>query len=112
MATAPHVETIPDYITPAQIARRLPPNRGDKPVHVASVIRWITHGARALDGSRVKLRAVRLPGGWRSTWAWVEDFFSALTTAAEGDVPPPPEPPASRRRQHERAERELVEAGF
>jgi hypothetical protein len=107
-------EPFPEYISPAQIARRLPPNKGSKPVHAATIIRWITHGVRAADGSRIALRAVRLPGGWKSTWEWVEDFIERLTADRTPDsvtAAPAPLPSAGRQKALERVDRELDRLG-
>jgi hypothetical protein len=46
----------------------------------AAVTRWITDGVTMRDGSRLRLRAVRFPAGWRTTDEWVSEFISALTT--------------------------------
>ena len=51
---------------------------GESP-HISTMIRWATRGARLRDGSRMRLRAIKTPGGWRSCAAWVDEFFDALT---------------------------------
>jgi hypothetical protein len=45
----------------------------------ASLTRWIEDGVKLRDGSRLRLRAVRFPVGWRTTDQWVSEFVSALT---------------------------------
>jgi hypothetical protein len=44
-----------------------------------AVTRWIEGGAKLRDGSRLRLRAVRFPAGWRTTDQWLAEFISALT---------------------------------
>ena len=69
------------------------------------------------DGSKVKLRAVRCPSGWRTTDDWVTEFLEALTTARTenrltigkaGFI----RTAAKRKRDHERARKELKASGF
>jgi hypothetical protein len=38
------------YLTVAEVAKRFPPSRRGRPVHVATVTRWITEGARHCSG--------------------------------------------------------------
>jgi hypothetical protein len=47
--------------------------------HTSSLVRWIKRGTRRRDGSRIRLRAVRAPGGWRTTEDWLSEFYGALT---------------------------------
>jgi hypothetical protein len=54
-----------------QIAKLIEPSRNGKPVHVATLGRWRDPGVRAKDGSRIRLRAVRFPAGWRTKWPFV-----------------------------------------
>ena len=71
-------------------------------------------GVRLSDGRTLKLRAVRRPGGWMSTDAWVDEFIAALTADRTGEPAEPPaiRTPTARRRDIERAEQELAAAGF
>jgi hypothetical protein len=118
---SPHHE--PDrpvtYRSLSQVARRFPPNKGDKPVHPATLTRWILEGIALSDGSRVKLRAVRFPAGWRTTNEWVDDFLEAMTAARTADRLTVGRArngfirtPAKRRRDHKRAKGELKRSGF
>ena len=77
------------YRSLSQVARRLPPNRGNKPVHPATLTRWILEGVVLSDGSRIKLRAVRFPSAWLTTDTWVEDFLEAITADRMGEKPAP-----------------------
>ena len=49
------------YLTVTEVAKQFPPSRNGRPVHVATVTRWITHGARLRGGTRLRLKAIRLP---------------------------------------------------
>jgi hypothetical protein len=104
------------YRSLSQIARRFPPNKGDKPVHPATLTRWILEGSALSDGSRVKLRAVRFPAGWRTTDDWVNEFLEAITTNRfEGKLVTSQSSirkPVERRRSHAKAKKELKASGF
>jgi hypothetical protein len=109
------IETRPTYLSLAQVVRRFPPNRDDKPVHVATLTRWILKGCRATDGSQTKLHAVRFPAGWRTTDEWISEFLEAITRDRLGQPGIRPEmiqTSARRRRDIERAERKLDAAGI
>jgi hypothetical protein len=64
---------------------RLIPGRDGKATHVSTMVRWITRGCRLSNGSRVRLRAIGLPGGWRTTRQWLDEFVGALTTDRLGE---------------------------
>ncbi len=106
------------YRSLQQIARRLPPNKASKPCHPATLSRWILAGIGLKDGSRVKLRAVRFPAGWRTTDEWVDEFLEAITAARTedkltvGQHGATVRSPAKRRRDHKRAKGELKADGF
>jgi hypothetical protein len=90
--------------------------RGQSP-HIASAIRWCTKGVRAQDGSRIRLQALKTPGGWMSRNDWILAFFERMTAdrVAASDSPsgqPLPVSPAQRRREIARADRALDAAGI
>jgi hypothetical protein len=62
----------------AQAARHLPPGRNGRPTHPATLVRWIVQGARAADGRRVHLEAVRLGARWVTSAAALQRFAEAL----------------------------------
>ncbi len=76
--------------------------RAGKPIHLATVHRWATHGAKG-----VKLETVQYPGGMRTTAEAVLRFLAMLNGLSAT-------PAASKPRQHAiaAAERELAAAGF
>jgi len=104
------------YQSITQVASRFPSNRGDKRVHTATITRWILEGVTLSDGSKVKLRAVRFPAGWRTTDEWVDEFLEAITAnrfdgklvTSRNSI----RTPAERRRSHARAKKELKGSGF
>jgi hypothetical protein len=94
------------YLTPAYIARTL----GN---HPSAAVRWMRRGALLSDGSRLFLRYVALPGGYRVKQEWLDEFLETLT--ADRSRAGKPEgtakaAPMSKRVAKMRAE--LAEAGF
>jgi hypothetical protein len=69
MATAE--ASLETYLTPADIGRHTK-NSPSAP------IRWIQKGALLNDRSRLRLQAVRTPGGWRIRRDWLDDFLEAI----------------------------------
>src|SRR4051794_19491 len=53
-------------------------------VSPAAVTRWIINGAKLRDGTRLKLKAIRLPGGFRTTQLWLDEFVEVLTRDRTG----------------------------
>lgn len=97
-----------------EAARRVPPTRLDRPTHVSTIIRWITHGVRG-----VRLEAVRLGGRWVTSVEALDRFAAALTAQAEqarsGAKVVPPTHNATSRREERRlasAEARLTAAGI
>jgi hypothetical protein len=101
-----------ELITLGQGTKLLPPARGGKKTHVSTLFRWILDGAKAPDGSIVRLEAVRLPRGWMTSRAAIERFIHALTPDLSGARPKPPRSPAARQRALKRADRELARLGI
>jgi len=66
-----------------------------------TVWRWHKKG---LGPDKVKLRAVKVGGRWRTRWRWVKEFFAAMETPAPA---PEIQTRTERQRQQEAAEREL-----
>jgi hypothetical protein len=100
-----------------ELVKQIPTaGRGSSP-HIASAIRWCTTGVRARDGSRIRLKAYKTPGGWMSSQSWAVEFFEKMTAdrVAAADSPtdtPLPVSPAQRRREIARAGRVLDDAGI
>jgi hypothetical protein len=53
-------------------------------VSPSAATRWITDGVALRDGQRLKLKAIRLPGGYRTTEQWLDEFVAALTRDRTG----------------------------
>ncbi len=105
------------YLGLAALARFCPSTRDGKPVHSATLTRWILKGVRLNDGSVVKLAAKRFPGGWASTREALDEFVDRLTADRCGDpdlgsAPVPLRTPVARRRAIDRAEAELASLGI
>lgn len=61
-------------VTFADLARRLPRRRRNRPVHVATIHRWRSKGLRG-----VRLEAVRVGGAWHTTMEAFARFCERLT---------------------------------
>lgn len=61
------------------ICQLIPSYREGRPATLSRVLRWILNGRKAPDGTRVRLEAMKTPGGWISTPAALTRFFIALT---------------------------------
>jgi hypothetical protein len=99
----------------AAAAKRLPRTRGDRPTHPATLLRWAKRGALLPDGSYLRLKAYRTPGGWVTTETWLSEFIDALTAAAlpegaAGTVAP--RSPAARKRASDQAAKKLDDLGI
>jgi hypothetical protein len=72
------------YISPNDIAQILQ-------VHHSAPVRWMKCGTLLCNGSRVYLKHLRLPGGFRTTQTWLDEF---LRVVADDKVGTPDETPA------------------
>jgi hypothetical protein len=98
----------------AQAARHVPSFRGGRPTSSGCLWRWATRGAKAADGTVVKLETVNLCGGRLLTSEpALARFLARLTAAATPVDGSPPSPSLSRRRRAaEKAGRELERLGL
>jgi hypothetical protein len=105
----------------SQAARLLGSNHDDKPVAPSTLTRWILSGVKLRGGGRLRLRALKLPGGWRIRPGDLDEFIERLTADRladaghhQGDDAParPTRTPSQARRSHERAVKHLKAAGF
>jgi hypothetical protein len=76
--------------------------------HPSAPLRWITRGAQLATGERVKLLAVRTPGGWRVQREDLDAFLAILTT----DRLPPADAPAPSAKRLKKMRADLNAAGF
>jgi hypothetical protein len=96
-----------------QTARLLPPGRGDRPVTLSCVLRWVLRGARSPSGELVRLEAVRLGGRWVTSREALQRFTEQLTPNLDaGRATPTPRTPGHRQRASERAGRQLERLGI
>lgn len=95
-------------VTVAEAAARFPGARGADRLHPATITRWIMKGARALDGRRVTLEAVRLGSRWLTSEAALARFVAALGERPDNA---PIRSPAAHSRASESAARHLIEMG-
>src|SRR5262245_37394674 len=100
-------------ISLAAAARLVPPARSGKQTHLSTLLRWILKGAKAPDGTLVKLEAVRLGGRWMTSRDAMQRFAERLTPRSAPDAAEvaAPRPPGKRQRESDRAARELERAG-
>ena len=68
---------VAEYFSVSEAGRR-------QVVSPSAVTRWILAGAALRDGTRLKLKAIRLPGGFRTTQEWVDEFIETLTRDRTG----------------------------
>jgi hypothetical protein len=59
------------------------------PIHPSSLTRQILRGAKLRDGSRLRLRAIKTPGGWVLTREAIDEFLAALTADRCAEPPRP-----------------------
>jgi len=90
------------YLTLTEAAKLVP----GSPVYPSTVSRWILRGVRLPDGSRLKLRAIRLGSKWHVTAEWMREFFESHTAAF---VPDAATRPRTSREQNHAVDRAVAE---
>jgi Protein of unknown function (DUF1580) len=97
----------------AAAARRLPPLRAGRPVHPATLTRWIDKGIIGPGGQRVKLEALRVGASWVTSTEAIQRFCDALSVRPDGNAAAPPvRTPGQRQRASEAAAKQLELAGI
>ena len=96
----------------AAAARLVPPGRNGKRCHLSTILRWILTGAKAPDGSRVKLEGLRIGNRWMTSREALQRFAARLTPRLDSTAPAGARTPARRRRDSERAAAELERVGM
>jgi hypothetical protein len=92
-------------------AKLIPPARQGRAVSFQCILRWVLEGAKAPNGERVHLEALRLGGRYVTSHAAIQRFAEALTPRTD-TRPSPHRTPRQRRRAAERAEKELERMGI
>jgi Protein of unknown function (DUF1580) len=101
----------------SEAARLIPAARGGKRTHESTILRWILSGAKAPDGSTVRLEGLRVGGKWHTTHEAMQRFAEALTPDLRSHEdhaqrPRIPRAPSRRQRAADRAGRELEKLGI
>lgn len=91
------------------LAKLAPVRRQGRPVNMATLWRWALRGAMGPAGQKIRLEAVRAPGGWISSAAALTRFFSALTPSLDSE--PATRTPTRQKQASDRAARELSKMG-
>jgi hypothetical protein len=66
------------YLSLSEASKELPCCRAGRPVHPSTLARWIATGARAKDGTNVRLEAHRLGGSWVTSRSALVRFAARL----------------------------------
>jgi len=96
----------------AAAARLVPPGRNGKRCHLSTILRWIMTGAKAPDGTVVRLEGLRIGGRWTTSRQALQRFAERLTRRLDGPAPAGAHTPARRGRAAERAGAELENMGI
>jgi hypothetical protein len=107
--------TLETPVSLATLARQVPPARNGKRCHLSTILRWITNGAKAPDGTIVRLEGRRLGGRWLTSREALTRFMERLTPKLDDANDEPSataRTPAARRRASKRAARHLEEVGI
>lgn len=90
----------------------IPLGRNGRPAHISCLLRWILDGAKAPDGTRVRLGALRLGGRWVTSREALQRFAEALTPRLDGDPTPATRTPTRRQAASIKASAELEKIGI
>jgi hypothetical protein len=91
--------------------RLIPPARRGQKCHLSTLLRWILKGARAPDGTLVKLEAIRLGGRWMTAREAIQRFAERLTPRLDPEPGPTARTDSARRQAAARAAAELERRG-
>jgi hypothetical protein len=98
-------------ISLAAATKLIPPGRNGKRCHLSTPLRWIFKGAKAPDGTLVKLEAIRLGGRWMTSREALQRFAERLTPRLDDDPALAPRTNTRRQRASERAAADLERLG-
>src|SRR6516164_8910058 len=94
-------------ISLAAAAKLIPPARSGCRCHLSTILRWVLRGAKAPDGTIVRLEGCRVGSRWLTSREALLRFSQRLTPSLGGDDRTAPRSPARRRRASEQAAAEL-----
>jgi hypothetical protein len=104
----------PEPRVPLATAAKLVPSarQAGKGLNSATLKRWAVIGAQLRDGSRIKLDAVYVPGGWTVAIEAVERFIRAVSNDRCGNAATQEAAPTKTRvRELDRVDRQLDSLG-
>jgi hypothetical protein len=92
-------------LAPTEIARQLQ-------VSPSAILRWLTRGVQMADGSRLRLRSIRLPGSYRVRPEWLDEFLERVGSDRAGKPDDSPKSTPARSGRIDEMNRRLTDAGF
>jgi hypothetical protein len=96
----------------AKATQFIPPGRNGKKTHISTLLRWATKGAKAPDGTIVRLEAMRLGGRWLTSCEALQRFAEALTPRLDGSTEPAVRSAKRRKQASVQAAAELDKLGI
>jgi Protein of unknown function (DUF1580) len=103
-------ETVHNF---AKATQFVPPARNGKKTHISTLLRWATKGAKAPDGTIVRLEALRVGSRWVTSREAIQRFMEALTPRIDDEGSTPGVRTTTRRqRASDRAAEELDQLGL
>jgi hypothetical protein len=107
------VELFPGrYLSFTDAAKLFPPGRMGRPVAAATLWRWSREGVRLPDGSKVKLRVVRIGGRFAVSEEALREFIDQQQPTDHDAEVPAVRSASARRRASDRAGEELTRLGI
>jgi hypothetical protein len=106
-----HIDLATQTVFPlAELPKHTPKRRGGKALNVATAFRWAKDGARAKDGTLVRLPIIQV-AGTKCTSIEAFQWFCERLTAGGDSTFASPRSTATRRREIEKADREVRKMG-
>jgi hypothetical protein len=96
----------------AAAAKLLPPGRNGRRCHLSTILRWVLRGAKAPDGTVVRLEACRLGSRWLTSREALQRFADRLTPQLGGTRSLEPRTGSRRRQASDSAAAELERLGI
>jgi hypothetical protein len=101
-----------DVMRVGQVAAKVKSTKNDRTIHSTTVLKWIKRGVRLPDGTTLKLRATKRPGGWMIAPADLGEFLEVYAAAAAEEVSSPAPVGDRRRKELDLVDRRLEAAGL
>jgi hypothetical protein len=71
-----------------QAAAMVRSTKGDGTIHPTTVLKWIRRGVHLPDGTTLRLRATKRPGGWMVAGEDLDEFLDRYAAAALDEAVP------------------------